>query len=799
MTGLVHDLFYATRAMAKSAGFTSVAVLSLALGIGANTAIFTFVNAALLKPLPYPDAERIVAIMQRSQDGKASTLVHPRSFLTWHDHTRSFESLAIAQAIPVNTEGSEGAEEVPGVWASAELFQVLEVRPFLGRTYTESEARPGGPPVIVLDYGYWQSRFGGDPSVLGKSVRVGESSSTIIGVMPMGFRLPLGRAELYLPLPLDPSKPEAAGSRSFECYGRLRLGITLSESGAELSLFDHRAPPDAIYQGWSTNVIGLRELLAGNSRPVLLLLLAVVAVVLLIACANVAGLLLARGAGRYGELALRASLGASRLRLIQQLFVESLVLGMMGGLLGLLLGVWASRALVFLARDAVAFGQIEAVGLDVRVLMFTFILSIITSVFFGLTPAWQVSRLDLQTALRGQGGTGSGDRAQHRLRSVLVAGEVALAVVLLVGAGLLLHSFTHLIAVRLGFETEHVLTMRTIVTGDPLRRASLTEAILSRVEILPDVRAAGTIQFLPLGGWTNNGPFHFLGKPQPARPEDMESDVSTVSRGYFAAMGIPVFEGREFDRRDRMDSPRVALVNQSFVNRYCRNQNPIGEQILGDWANPKPTEIVGIVGDVRHNGLSVEPRPTVFLSQSQVPGYITYLVVRSAGKPQVLASTIRRAVKQVDRNQPFTAVQPMQEYVSAALARPRLYSVLLGTFAALALVLSVVGLYGLMDFVVRKRTHEVGVRMALGAQPGAVLRSTLGQGTRLVLTGVVIGLAGAIPLTRLVASLLYDIRPNDPITYFGVVVVLTGSALLAIYVPARRASRVDPVVALRYE
>lgn len=787
----VQDLRYAVRAMGKSAGFTTVAVLSLALGIGANTAIFTFVNAALLKPLPYPESERIVALTQRSPDGKPSSLVHPRSFLEWREHTRSFEALAIAQAIPVNTEGIDAAEEVPGVWATSELLQVFGATPFLGRWYTDLEARPGAAPVIVLSYGYWRRRFGGDGAILGKPMRIGDGSGVVIGVMPAGFEMPGARADLYLPLPLDRSKPEAVGSRSFECYGRLRPAVTLAESQAEMQVVaDQVSRQYPIDRGWRTSVVSLRDSLAGSSRPVLFLLLAVVALVLLIACANLAGLLLARGAGRSGELALRSSLGASRSRLIQQLLVESLALGMLGGMFGLILGAWASRALVFLAKDAVAFGQMEAVGLDLRVLGFTLLLSLATSVVFGLAPAWQVSRVDLQRQIRG---------GRRRLGSVIVVGEVALAVVLLVGAGLLLRTFAHLLEVRLGFQPEHVLTMRTLVTGDPAHRASLTENILERVESLPDVRAAGTIQFLPLGGFTNRGAFHFIGRAQPARPEDMESDVSTVSRGYFAAMGIPVFRGRAFDRGDGMDSPRVALVNESFVQKYCRNENPVGQHILGDWANPKPTEIVGVVGDIRHNGLTIDPRPTVFLAQAQVPGYITYLVVRTVAEPNGMAATIRREVQQMDRSQPFTAIQTMQEYVSAALARPRLYMALLAIFAALALVLAAVGLYGLMAFVVRKRTHEIGIRMALGAQPGDVLRSTLGQGTRLVLIGVLIGIACAIPSSRLVANLLYGVRANDPLTLIGVVALLMIAALLAIYVPARRASRIDPLVALRYE
>src|SRR5437867_3214706 len=439
------------------------------------------------------------------------------------------------------------------------------------------------------------------------------------------------------------------------------------------------------------------------------------------------------------------------------------------------------------------------VRLAARVLAFTLVIALLTAIGFGLLPAWQTSGFDLQTALKELGrGAGEG-RGQQRYRAALVISEVALAIVLLVGAGLLLRTFSHLLQVKLGFQPGQILTMRLFVTGEAARRSNLVESVLDRVETLPEVRAVGTIQFLPLGGWTNNGPFHFVGRPEPADPQSIESDVSTVSRGYFAAMGIPVLRGRPFERQDRMDSPRVALVNQSFVNKYCPNEDPIGQRIIGDWANPRPTEIIGVVGDIRHNGLTAEPQPTVFLAQAQVPGYITYLVVRTAAVPRKIAAAIRREVQQVDPTQAVTAVQPMEQYISAALARPRLYAVLLGTFASLALLLAAVGLYGLIAYAVSRRTHEIGIRMALGAQPRDVLRSTLWQGAILALAGLVLGTMGAIALTRFVASLLYGVSASDPATYTGVAALLGGVALIAAYVPARRASRVDPRVALRYE
>jgi putative ABC transport system permease protein len=783
-------------------------VLSLALGIGANTAIFTFVNAALLRPLPYPEADRIVALQQRPLRGSGMTYVHPRSFVRWRDRSQSFEALAIAQAIPVNTQGADGAEQVAGLWTTGEIFRVFGVSPFLGRAFTYQEGfnraamrgEAAGSAGVVLSHGYWQRRFASDRGILGKPIPIGRGTGVVIGVMPAGFRVGTLNVDIYVPLPLERSRPEAVGSRSFLCFGRLRPGVNLEAARAEMAVVAGQVGrEDPTEKDWGVVVSSLRDYLVRDTRLVLLVLLGVVAFVLLIACANLAGLLLTRGAGRRGELALRRSLGASRGRLVQQLVIESVALSAIGAVFGLLLGGWASRTLVLLAREAVAFGQVAEVSLDMRVLAFTGVLSLLSAIVFGLAPAWQASRFDLHSALKEQG-RGAGDsHGQQRLRTALVAGEVALAVVLLVGSGLLLRTLSHLVAVKLGFQTEQVLTMRMLVTGSAAARVNLVESVLDRVEGLAGVRAVGTIQFLPLSGWTNNGPFHFVGRPRPVDPMSMESDVSTVSRGYFAAMGIPVLRGRPFGRQDGLDGPRVALVNESFVRKYSLDEDAIGQVILGDWANPKPTEIVGVVGDIRHNGLTAEPRPTVFLAQSQVPGYYTYIVVRTAAQPQQMAATIRSEVRQVDPLQPVTDVQPLEQYVSNALARPRLYAILLGTFASLALLLAAVGLYGLMAYAVSRRTHEIGIRMALGAQPLDVLYSTLGHAAKLVFIGLAFGLVCAIALSRYVANLLYGVSQNDPLTYLGVAALLSGIAFLATYLPARRAARLDPITALRYE
>jgi putative ABC transport system permease protein len=789
---LKQDTRYSVRTLVRNPGFSLVALLSLALGIGANTAIFTFVNAAFLEPLPYPDAGRIVALRQRPIEAQAMTPVHPRSFVAWNQRARSFEALAIAQAVPLNTEGTDGAEQVPGLWMSPELFRVFGVRPYLGSGFSATAGAE-----VILSYGYWQRRFGGDRAIVGRKIPAGSDAAIIVGVMPAGFQVGSLKVDVYSPLHIDPNRPEAVGSRSFLCFGRLRPGATLESARAEMTVLAGQIANEVVSErDFAVVVTTLRDFLVGDNGAILLVLSGVVGLVLLIACANLAGLLLTRGAGRRGELAVRAALGAGRWRIVRQLGVESLVLAWAGGALGLLLGLAASRALAAQAESAVDFGQLADAGLDARVLAFTLALSTLTALLFGLFPAWHASRADLQSSVRTQG---RGSRGGERIRSVLVVAEVAVAVVLLVGAGLLLRSFVNLTEVKLGFRPENVVTMRTLVMGTPAARANLTAAILERVETMPGVLAVGTIQFLPLTGITNHGAFHFVGRPRPADPRSMESDVSTVSRGYFAAIGMELLRGRVFGREDQLESPRVALVNQSFVNRYSPGEDPIGRLILGDWMNPKPTQIVGVVNDTRHNGLTNQPRPTVFLAQAQVPGYFTNLVVRTVAEPMDIAAAVRAEMRRIDPRQPFTDVQPMRQYVSMALARPRLHANLLGVFATLALFLAAIGLYGLLAYAVSQRTHEIGIRMALGAQSGDVLAATLWHGLRLVAAGVVLGIAAALGLSELVARFLFDVRPTDPLTYAGVAALLLAVTAAATLVPARRAASIDPIVALRYE
>jgi predicted permease len=796
---LVQDARYAFRSLRKSPGFTVVAVLSLALGIGANTTIFTFVDAVLLQPLPYPQSDRLVILRERPPGSDDTVSVHPMNYLEWRARSRAFDALALVQTIPVNVMSNAGAEQVITVQTTGNLFEVFGVRPMLGSGFTESASRPGHGAVAVLGYGFWQRRFGGDPAVLGRRLELADGSLQIVGVAPAGLRVGTTDPDLYTPLPLDPANPAAIGSRSFQCYGRLKPGVSVGQAQSELAIvaaqLSRQYPMD---EGYGVFVATLHDYLVREGRPALRLLMAVVAAVLVIACVNLAGLLMARGLGRRGELALRTSLGASRGRLIRQLVIESLVLSACGALAGLGLAFGATRVLVALTNGALNSGVSEPIRINGACLLFTAVAAVATSIIFGLVPAWQASGLQPRTALAGRGRGASFDRRHHRMRTLLVIAETAAAIVLMVGAGLLLRTFSSLTRVTLGFQPADTITMRLFL-GDhpPDYRIGLVDRIVERVESLPGVAAAGTIQFLPLTGMTCGTGFWLEGQIPGDPSNGLPTDCSLVSRDYFAAMRIPLVGGRGFSREDRVSSPRVVIVNQSFARRYFPGGNAVSHQLTVAWTDTAQAQIVGVVGDIRHTGLTSEPAPTVYLLHEQTPGYLTNLVVRATGDASVQAAAIRQAIRDVDPTQAVSAVKSMSEYVDESLARPRLYAALVTGFAVLALLLTAIGVYGLLAYMVGERTHEIGVRMALGAERARVFRDIVLQAFGLTLAGLTLGVVAALALRRAVAGLLFGVDAGDPITYVGAVLVFLAVSLCASAIPALRAARIDPMSAIR--
>jgi predicted permease len=801
LDSLRQDLAYALRSLWKSPGFSGVALLSLAIGIGANTTIFTFVNAVLLTPLPFPDPGRLVVLYEHHLESADPLSVHPVNYVEWRARSRSFASLVLVQAPPLNVMGRGGAEQVSRLQATSELFDVFAVRPSLGRWFRPEETRPGQGQVVVLGYDFWQRWFAGDPGILGRQLIVPDGSLTIVGVGPPGFRIGLTEPGVFTPMTIDPANPAATGSRAFQCYGRLAPGVTAAAANAEMAVIASALRPQYRFdERMGVRVVDLHAFLARDARPGLRLLMAVVATVLGIACVNLAGLFMARGLSRRGEFAVRAALGASRGRIVRQLVIESLVLSAGGGALGLLIAYWATQGLATLAGGALTAETAAATGLDARCLLFTFAASAATALAFGLIPAREASQVDPQVALRDRARGGTADRRHHRVRRLLVVTEVALAVVLLVGAGLLLRTLSNLGRVDLGFRPAETMTAGLFLgVRPPETRSEVLERILDRVQAVPGVKAAGTIQFLPLRGVGCGTGFWREDHAADQDPlHSLPTDCALVSRGYFTAMGIPVVEGRPFDRGDRLDGRRVLVVNQSFARRYFPDGQVLGSRILVQSTNQALAEIVGVVGDVRQ-GLISDPAPTVFLLHAQTPGYITNLVVRASGSPLAIADAIGRAVHDVDPTQAISGVSTIEQDVARVLARPRLQAVLVACFAGVAVGLALIGIYGLLAYVVTLRTHEIGIRLALGASRRRVFMELFGQGALLVCAGVAAGLAASIGLRQVASTFVFGVTAGDPATYIIAAATFCGVSVAALVVPAVRAARVDPMRALRFE
>lgn len=813
METLMQDIRYALRVIINNPAFSIIAVLALALGIGATSAIFSVVNAVVLRPLPYKNPDRLMTLWEQSLQRNVPEMpISYANYKDWVEQNQVFDHIAIFSFTGLNLAGTGEPERVFGVRAAASLFPLLQVNPMLGRAFTEEEDRVGVAPVVVLSHSLWRRRFDSDTEVIGKAVTFNNQSYTIVGVMPAGFEFPSGFSfrnrvindpiEFWTPIALTAGL-QPRGAHSHLAVGRLKQGVTVEQARAEMSAIQSRLEqqyPDA-NTGITVNLLPMHEQITGNIRPALLVLLGAVAFVLLIACANVANLLLARATARQKEIAIRTALGASRWRIVRQLLTESVMLSMAGGLLGLLIALWGTSLLIAVSPNTIP--RAKDISVDGGVLLFTIIVSVLTGLLFGLVPALQASKLELNETLKeGARGT-SGGIHRNRVRSVLVVTEVALSLVLLVGAGLLIKSFIRLQQAGLGFTTENLLTMRVSLPpakyNDAVKQGDFYKQALERLRNLPGVQAASGVTMMPLTPNYSATDFRFEGRPVPPPGEEVISSHAAAAPDYFRAMGIPFISGRDFTERDNREAPGVAIISESFAHSFMHGEDPIGKRIAFGDDNPRWLSIVGVVADVKHFGLDIPARPVVYTMYLQNSGAQMSLVLRAASDPASLAPFARREILAVDKDQPISDVRTMQELLSESIASRRFSMLLLALFAAVALILAAVGIYGVMSYSVTQRTHEIGIRMALGAQTRDVLKLIVGQGMIVALAGVVIGLAASFALTRLMESLLFGISATDPLTFFIIPLVLVAVAFGACLVPALRAAKVDPMIALRYE
>jgi predicted permease len=822
MESLWQDLRYGVRTLQKSWGLTLLIVLTLALGIGANTAIFSVVNAVLLNPLPYREPEHLVMLWEHNAErGKQRDNPSPGDFLDLRTQTQVFDSVTAWYETAFTLQGEQDAEQVTAAKVSVEFFQVLRAQAARGRVFLPHETAgvatgPGaqnsnGDRLVVISDSLWRRRFGADPALLGRQITINREPWQVLGVMPAGFALPSTEVDLWLPWDLArsygphrfPAGPPR-DSRFLRVLARLKAGVTYEQAQSHLNVFyaglAERYPKTN--RGWGAGLTTLREEVVGKTQLSLLVLFGAVALVLLIACANVAGLLLARAAARQREIAVRTALGAARARLLRQLLTESLLLSLLGGVCGLGLTLAGLDLLVALAPADVP--RLSEVAVDGRVLAFTFSVSVLTGLLFGLVPAWKGTQTDLTVALKEGGARGvTSGVAQQRWRNALVVVEIALAVVLLAGAGLLVRSFQQLRAVDPGFDARNLLTMHITLDGTVYGggAAQYYQQLIERLEALPSVISAAAVTTLPMNnvGVDFDRPYWREGAPEPSGNAD-KVDVRMATPGYFKTLGITLLRGRNFSAEDRPDTPAVLIVNESMANQVWPNEDPIGKRLMLDYNRGKYAyEVIGVTRGIRYYGLKSTPQPEVFIPHAQNAYLPMNVVVRTALPPTQMINAVKAEVRALDPTQPAHNVVTMEQLSARSLAPERFSMGLLGVLAALALVLAATGIYGLMSYLVSQRVHEIGVRLALGAQTNDVLKLVLGQGMRLALVGVAVGLLTALTVTRWFASLLFGVSATDPLTFAVIISVLLLVALFACWIPARRAARVDPLVALRCE
>lgn len=805
MNRLLQDLRYAIRTMVKKPGFTITAVITLALGIGASTAIFTVVDAALLRGLPYKSPDQLYHLWEnrpQQEFGKREF-----SYPDYQDYQKNNSvDLAAHRGGGGIMSGRGEPELVFSPAVSANFFTLLGVEPVIGRTFQEGEDKPGAPLVTVLTYGMWKSKFGGDPGIIGQSLTINGQNYTVIGVLPASFQFAPRTADLWVPYQPNEATLTRRTLHGTNLIARLKSGVTIEQANNELSIIAGRIEQEhnESHAGTGIRIVPLQEEFVGNVRPILFVLLGAVGFVLLIACANVASLLLTRSLARYKEVAIRAALGANRWRVIRQMLTESILLAVTGGLAGLMIAYWGLDALVAVLPDRQlnSLPFLKSLSIDTRILGFSFGLSALTGIVFGLVPALQSSRLNLNETLKEGGRTTSGG-ARHRLRSAFVVTQIALAVVLLVGAGLMMKSLFRLLQANIGFNPDNVLTMNVALPpnySEPPAMINFFQQMKDRVRALPGVEGVGAIDILPLQGG-NTTRFYVEGDPIPAPGQAIEANLRVADENYFQTIGIPLLAGRAFDGRDHADAPGVVIIGKTVADRVFAGRDPIGRRLKYPSFDTPGDLVIGVVGDVRISGIDEAIRPVLYFPYRQASSTATTLVVRTNADPTSLTSAIRSEIRSMDSAVAIFGVRSMEEIISSSPAAfmRRFPGMLITIFAGVALLLAAIGIYGVVSYSVNQQSHHIGVRMALGAQTSDILRMVLKQGVILALAGVVIGAIAAMFLMQLLSSLLFEVRATDPTIFVLGVAALLGVALLACFFPARRATKVDPLVALRYE